>query len=258
MFTADNYIVAKSVEEAYELNKAKNSTVIGGMLWLKMANKKFKNIIDLRELNLDKIEETEDEIHIGSTVTLRQLETSEILKEHFDNAFKECLKHIVGVQFRNCATIGGSVYGRFGFSDVITLLMSLDCYVKVYPTKIIPISQYVQNKPENEIIEKIIIKKHNYKVSYQTQRHTKTDFPILALSVSKFDDKLLISIGGRPMKAVLVENHLEGDISDEQIKSIQDYIEKNIAFGSNMRASAEYRKVLAKVFVKRAIENIGG
>ena len=38
---------------------------------------------------------------------------------------REAVRHIVGVQFRNCATVGGSVYGRFGFSDVLTLLLAL-------------------------------------------------------------------------------------------------------------------------------------
>ena len=35
-------------------------------------------------------------------------------------AVREAVRHIVGVQFRNCATVGGSIYGRFGFSDVLT------------------------------------------------------------------------------------------------------------------------------------------
>lgn len=258
MFTADSYIVANSVEEAYELNKARNSTVVGGMLWLKMANKKFKNVIDLSKLELDKIEETEEEIKIGAMVSLRQLETSEVLKTHFGEAFKECVKHIVGVQFRNCATIGGSVYGRFGFSDVLTLLMSLDCYVKVYPTGIIPISEYAEKKQENEILESIIIKKHKYDISYLTQRLSKTDFPILACSVAKIDDTYKISIGARPMKAVLVDNSLSSNPTEDEIETLQNYIENNVKFGSNMRASADYRKLLAKILTKRAIENIGG
>lgn len=258
MFTADNYIVANSVEEAYELNKARNSTVVGGMLWLKMSNKKFKNIIDLSKLELDKIEETEEEIQIGAMVSLRELETNEILKANFGEAFKESVRHIVGVQFRNCATIGGSVYGRFGFSDILTLLMSLDCYVKVYPTGIIPIEEYAKQKQENEILEKIIIKKHNYNVSYLTQRLTKTDFPILACSVAKIDDKYRVSIGARPMRAVLVENELSSNPTEEEIVKLQNHIEETVKFGSNMRASGEYRKLLAKILTKRAIENIGG
>ena len=44
----------------------------------------------------------------------------------------ESVRHIVGVQFRNLATVGGSVFGRFGFSDVLTLLLALEARVVLY------------------------------------------------------------------------------------------------------------------------------
>lgn len=48
---------------------------------------------------------------------------------------KESLRHIVGVQFRNLATVGGSLWGRFGFSDVLTLLLALDAQVELPPRR---------------------------------------------------------------------------------------------------------------------------
>ena len=50
----------------------------------------------------------------------------------FNGAFKEALRHIVGVQFRNTATVGGSVFPRYGFSDVLTVFASVDTYVELY------------------------------------------------------------------------------------------------------------------------------
>ena len=49
-----------------------------------------------------------------------------------NGAVKEALRHIIGVQLRNTATVGGSVWGRFGFSDVITLLLAMDTLVVLY------------------------------------------------------------------------------------------------------------------------------
>ena len=46
------------------------------------------------------------------------------------DCFKESLCHIVGVQFRNCATVGGSIYGRYGFSDVLTMFLGMDTWVE--------------------------------------------------------------------------------------------------------------------------------
>ena len=45
---------------------------------------------------------------------------------------REAVRSIVGVQFRNLATVGGSIWGRFGFSDVLTLFLALDTRVLLY------------------------------------------------------------------------------------------------------------------------------
>ena len=54
-------------------------------------------------------------------VTLRDLELDPGLNSYTDGAARESVRHIVGVQFRNLATVGGSIYGRYGFSDVLTM-----------------------------------------------------------------------------------------------------------------------------------------
>ena len=67
-------------------------------------------------MGLNLIEDKGDEIHIGAMVSLRQLEINPILNEYTQNAIRESVKNIVGVQFRNLATVGGSLFGRYGFS----------------------------------------------------------------------------------------------------------------------------------------------
>jgi len=101
--------------------------VLGGMIWLKMENINVGTAIDLSGLGLDTIEETEGSFSIGAMVTLRQLEEHAGLAAYTHGAVKEALRHIVGVQLRNLATVGGSIYSRFGFSDVLTLFMAMDC-----------------------------------------------------------------------------------------------------------------------------------
>ena len=109
MFRADDYVKVESLGEAYELCKKRSSLVIGGMVWMKMTNVTKRTIVDLSGLGLNGIEETEDAFSIGCMCTLRQLETHEGLNRYFGGIFKECTRHIVGVQMRNCATVGGSV-----------------------------------------------------------------------------------------------------------------------------------------------------
>ena len=144
MVTIQNYIRVKSLEEAYQLNQKKGSCIIGGMLWTKMQNRTILTAIDLCDLKLDQIEETENEIIIGSMVSLRQLELHRGLNNYTQNSVRDAVKDIVGVQFRNLATIGGSIWGRFGFSDVLTVFLAMDTYVELYQGGRIPLREFAK------------------------------------------------------------------------------------------------------------------
>lgn len=115
MMTIREYKRAESLEEAWQLNQKRNNRVIGGMIWLKMENINVGTAIDLSGLGLDKIEETAKGFSIGAMVPLRQIELHEGLNAYTDGAVRESVRHIVGVQLRNLATVGGSIYSRFGF-----------------------------------------------------------------------------------------------------------------------------------------------
>ena len=112
MITFNQYVRAASPEEAYELNLKKNNVIVGGMLWLKMTDRQYGTAIDLCDLGLETIEEDDEYYSIGAMVTLRQLEQHEGLNTLTGGAIRNSVEHIVGVQFRNCATVGGSIYGR--------------------------------------------------------------------------------------------------------------------------------------------------
>ena len=109
MMTIREYKQAESLEEAWQLNQKKANRVLGGMIWLKMENINVGTAIDLSGLGLDTIEETEGSFSIGAMVTLRQLEEHAGLAAYTHGAVKEALRHIVGVQLRNLATVGGSI-----------------------------------------------------------------------------------------------------------------------------------------------------
>lgn len=261
MFTIKNYIVAESLAEAYDLNQKRNNVILGGTAWLKMGHRNIENAIDLSKLGLDKIIEDRDSIKIGCMCTLRDLEVSNIVNSYFDGAISESLKYIVGVQFRNCATIGGSIYSRFGFSDILTVLLALDSYVELYNGGIIPLSEYKDMPYDNDILINIIIKKDNRKVAYLSQRNSATDIPTLACAISKFQGKWNVVLGARPQRATLVKdvnNILSENPTEEEINKLTTTIIENINFSSNMRGSREYRQLLSKVLIKRGIAKIGG
>ena len=151
MLKIREYVKAESLEQAYELNQKRSSRIIGGMLWMKMSNAQIQTAIDLSGLGLDQIEESEDAFTIGCMVTLRELELHPGLQELSGGIIRESVKDIVGVQFRNLATIGGSIFGRFGFSDVMTCFLALDTYVELYRGGVVPLREFVQMKRERPV-----------------------------------------------------------------------------------------------------------
>lgn len=260
MITINNYKKVESLEEAYELNQKKSNAIIGGMLWLKMGHQTVQTAIDLSGLGLDEIEENDEEFRIGCMTTLRQLETNKGLAQYTGGAMREALHHIVGVQFRNVATVGGSIYGRYGFSDVLTMFLAMDTYVELYKGGIIPLKEFARQKYDRDILVRIIVKKENAMFYYESVRNqAKTDFPLLACGAAKTQSgEYRFSIGARPGKAVLLldeKNILAAgkDNIDVAVKEFAEYAKEEIVTGTNTRGSAQYRTHLTGVLVKRAV-----
>lgn len=251
----------KSLEEAYQLNQERTNVVLGGFMWMKMGNRTIASAIDLSDLGLDAIEETGTEFRIGCMCSLRRLELHEGVEKAFPGAFREALGHIVGVQFRNGATVGGSLYGRYGFSDVLTLFLALDCDVELYQGGIVPLREFVQMKPDNDILVRVIVRKDGRKVSYLSQRISRTDFPVIAVAVSKLADTLFVSIGARPSKALLLEktdSGLHGASSEADIAAFATWAGDQFTYASDLRGTGDYRKHLASVYVRRGVIDILG
>ena len=267
MLKIKNYVKVKSVAEAYELNQKKTACVLGGMVWLKMGNRNISTAIDLSGLGLDTISETEEEFVIGCMTPLRDLEMNPALDRYTQGAMRESLRHIVGVQFRNCATVGGSIYGRYGFSDVLTMFLAMDTWVELYHGGRIPLAQFASMKKDRDILENIIVKKAPLVCTYLSQRNSETDFPVLTCAASIVGEETRTVIGARPGRAVLVEDPdgvMKGFAemtAKQRLRAIGDYAQfaaQSVPVGGNMRASAGYRALLVKVLTRRAWEAVGG
>ena len=255
MITISNYVKAESLEQAYELNQKRTNRVLGGMMWMRLSKGRVQTAIDLSGLGLDQIEESDEEFRIGCMCSLRSLELHKGLNTYFQNAIKESVRHIVGVQFRNGATVGGSIFGRFGFSDVLTCFLALDSYVELYKGGIVSLADFVKMERDNDILVRIILKKNDCKVRYITERVTATDFPIIACAVSRVGDDWKVSVGARPMKADLVAENIALH-APEEAEAFAKRMAESFSYGTNMRGSKEYRQRLAEVLIKRAVQSL--
>lgn len=249
MLKFKHFVRPETMEEALKLNKVRANCVLGGTGWLKMGERAWNNAIDLGAFGLNQIEETDEGWRIGAMVTLRQLETHVGLNEYTGGAVRDCVKHIVGVQFRNCATVGGTFWGRYGFSDVLTCFLALDSAVVLAEGGEISLPEFAAKKMDNDILTHVLVKRSPITVAYDSFRNTETDFPVLTTAVAKTTSGWRAAVGARPARAERVTAATE----EELLQAVAE-----LTYGSNTRAGKEYRAHLAQVLTKRCIKRVEG
>ena len=261
MINIQKYVQAESLEEAYQLNQKRSARILGGMLWLKLGRGTVGTAIDLGRLGLDAIEETEDRFSLGAMATLRQLELHPGLNAYTQGAAAAAVRDIVGVQFRNMATVGGSVWGRFGFSDVLTLLLALDTEVELYQGGLVPLEEFASRKPDNDILVRVHIRKTPSAVAYTAMRIQRTDFPVLTCALSRMDGEYRAVIGARPGRAMRLRDEkglLREGIHEESARAFGGWAAEQVPTGTNVRGSAAYRTHLVRALTRRAALELGG
>lgn len=272
--TFKEYVCPGSLKEAWELNQKKNNRIVAGNMWLRLGKGSYGKLIDLSGLGLDKIEDSENELRIGAMVTLRELEENEAVDRLTGGVMKEVLKYIVGTQFRNTATVGGSVYSRFGFSDVGNILMALGAEVEFYKAGRIDFETFYASARNDDILTAVYLKKEPLKLKYFVKRNTATSLPLLNVAVAADGTEVRVCIGARPGRAKcvrldktelenMVNREKSGDITKDSCE-VPEIVDNafgeiignclhSVRFGTNSYASADYRRHLAEAFVKKGI-----
>ena len=257
MYTIKSYVFPQTLDEAYELltRSPRSNLVLGGCCWLKMGRRRIQSAIDLTRLGLDQIQVADGWVEIGASVPLRRLETDPVLKSRFGGILGKSVSSIVGVQFRNCATVGGSVFSRFGFSDVTCALLALEATVVLHHAGEMKLADFMAMPIEcNDILVKVRIPDDGRTAAYESVRRSSTDFPLLAVAVSRKEDRWTVSVGARPAMACRA-GAAEACLNEGKGSAAAgEAAAEELTFGSNLRGSAEYRKELARELVRRAAD----
>ena len=242
-----NYVIAQTLDEAYELNAKKSTVIVAGNMWLRMCGMRRQTALDLSELGLDYIKEDEQGFTIGAMTTLRTMETHPALNAAFGGVFTRAFEPIVGTQFRNSATVGGSVFSRFGFSDVSTLLLAMGAKVVTHARGEVPLDEFQKEKWDRDILTAIRIEKGR-SAAIESVRLSKTDIPVLVCAATADERGVRVVLGSRPARAVIVAE----DAKPEEL----DYMRMaaDVPMGSNARASEAYRRKVAPVLMERAVQ----
>lgn len=253
------FLKAENIEDAYKA-LLKGGTIIGGGAFLHLLGSKIECAVDLSNLNLNYILEKDEVIEIGSYTTLKEIEDSSILLSYFNGILPKAVKMIASVQVRNIATIGGSIGGRYGFSDILPCLLALDAKLELYKNGIITLEEFLERDDIKDIILKVILKKDDKRAAFLNFKNSYTDFSILNVAVSNSKGEIKIAVGARPLGACYAYKAMDylkdNIINDENIKRAAEIASDTLNFGSDIRSSLEYRRQICNVLVRRGIMEV--
>lgn len=254
------YIRPADIKEACELLSCEGAAVIAGGAFLNLSEGEISKAIDLSGLGLEYIKETDDGLELGAMTTLRDLETNSITKNLYGGVLADAAASVMGVQLRNIATLGGSIYGKYGFSDLLTVLLALNAKVELYKGGLMSLERYLDSDLDKDILLRVFIGRNVSKAAFANVRKSSTDFSVLNAAAAVVKDQLRIAVGSRPGRARLAKgamNFLEIIGSLDNTADMAGVLAaEELQFGSDMRASAEYRKELCKVLVKRCVQEV--
>ncbi len=266
MLEVKEYLKPKTVEEAYELGILPNSLYVsGGLIAAQLKISHLERLIDLKSLKMDEIEEGEF-VKIGANTKLAAFMKNPTLSKLNNGFLEKSAREIGSTQIRNMATVGGSMAFKLGWSDVITIFMTMKSQIEFYDGGFqrVPLENYIKNGKRTQIVTAVYLPKSTHFMAFE--KFAKSTFDIATLNLGAaillengvVKDATIV-VGSRPMiseRIREVEEFLKGKELSNSIEEAAKLIEKVVKVGTDMRASAEYRKVLAGALLKKAMRRI--
>lgn len=237
-----------SLSEALSLLDSEETRPLSGgtalMLMMKAGVLRPKRLVSLRKLGLDRIE-ANGELRIGAMASLRSLEKSETVRKGWP-VIARALRTLSNVRVRNVATVGGALAHADPHMDLPPLLAALGARVTVKGKngrRTMPVEDlyagYLENTLRNELITQVEIPAMGKRRAAYLKCTTRSadDWPAVGVAVVLGDEtRIFVSAAtDRPTRladeAAIDRLKIEGDL----------------------HGSAEYKKHLLRVYLKRAI-----
>lgn len=258
MLRFEEYARPRSPEEALALlEEHPHATVLGGMMWLRLQDRTVPYAIDLASAGLDYVKHVDGKIHIGAMASIERARTDEAFARLTAGAFAEATEGIVGTQFRNQATVGGSVFSRMGFSDVLCCLLPFDAEVTLAKAGTLPLAEFARMGTVHDVLTEVSLSDTPARAAFEGVRLSATDFSALNVCAVWQDGSWRLAVGSLPKRAQLVDLS-SCTLSEHPSNNELDRVEELVAalpFGSDMRGSASWRKAAARKLARRAIEH---
>jgi aerobic carbon-monoxide dehydrogenase medium subunit len=272
---AFEYKKAVTVEEAIAALSGGESKLLAGGYSLIPSMKLRLNqpaiLVDIANIpSLKGIKEENGQIIISAGTTHHDISTNEIIKEHLPFFIQAA--HMIGdVQVRNRGTIGGSLAHADPAADWPALVLAADAVIEVMGSggsRNIKATEFFTGLfstqlKEDEIITsiRIPIPEHGSKTVYLKYSNPASRFAVVGCAVLRFPgEKTNIAFTGvadTPFRDTAAEQAVSGKaLDDVNIDAAANAAAEGVNINADLFASAEYRKHLAKVFLKRALKAV--
>lgn len=277
---AFEYLSPKSVEEAINLldrygDDAK--IIAGGQSLVPMMNFRLARpeiLIDINGIKeLEYIKTEGDELVIGALTRERDIEQSPVVVEKWP-ILSKAISFIGHSTIRNRGTIGGSLVHADPSAEIPTTLCALNGNVKVVgpsgekklqPEEFFLTYLTTSLEPSDLLVEvRIPALPQNTGWSFMELSRRSGDFAIVAVGILLFTEtsgvcsEVRISMGGvapTPVRAEEAEALLAGQkITEKLIAEAAQQAAEETDTEPDYHASAEYRMDMARVFVKRGLQ----
>jgi carbon-monoxide dehydrogenase medium subunit len=237
-------------------------------------------LVSLRSVRgLNGIELKDGGVSIGGLATHREVETSSLLRRRLP-VLTETYHHVATIRVRNMATVGGGLAHADPNQDPPPALIALGATVKASSasgSRVLPLDGFFTDYYEtvlnpDEIITELFIPRlpPNSGAAYlKFLPRTADDYAtVSAAAVLTLDKTLknvadvriaLGSVGTTPIRATAAEDVLRGQpLKTESFAEAGEKAKEAVDPISDFRGSAGYKKEMAAVFVRRALEKALG
>lgn len=277
---AFDYVKVGSIEEASRLAKEKGTKAVlmaGGtdvILLLKEKVIPADTVIDLKGIDeLEGIEFVEGEgLKIGALTKLFDIQTSDIVKEKMP-AVADAAHYVASAQIRRKGTMVGNICNASPSADTAPILLAMNAKVEVQNAsekREIAIADFFKgvkktNLLSGDIVTGIVIPELKQGEGSAYLKHSvrkAMDLAIVGVGCwIRMDGKTVadcrITMGGvgiTPLRAKNAEQLLIGhEITDELLEQVGVAASQECSPISDVRASAEYRVDMIRVYTKRSI-----
>jgi carbon-monoxide dehydrogenase medium subunit len=261
---AFEYARASSVEEATKLldKFGEDAKVLAGghslIPLMRLRLSQPSALVDINGIKgLDYIKADGDKLRIGALTRHVEIHNSEVVKSKLP-ILAEVADEIGDNQVRNMGTMGGVVAHADAAGDYPTIALMLDAEI-VTNKRTIAAKDFFKDifttpLAANEIVVEVVFPVADGPHKYIKFRRRLFDWAIVGAAAQKMNGGWrigLTNVGPTPVRAKAVEDALHKGAKPEEAA---EHASDGLNPSGDLRASPEYKKHLARVLTKRAIE----